>query len=73
MRTLAESNQDVREIERSVLIALRTDDFRSLWQKAREVALRIYENQRRNVLDDLRSKVRPGQELTRREAMAEIP
>jgi integrase len=64
VRTLALTYQEAREIERAVLVALRVDDFRSLWPEAREVCLRIFENQGWTIPDDLGPKARPAKELT---------
>lgn len=65
VRTLAGTKQEAREIERAVLIALRVDDYRSLWPEAREVCLRIYENQGWTAPEDLvKKREEPKRELT---------
>lgn len=65
VRTMAETKQEARAIERAVLIALRVDDFRSLWPEARETCLRIYRNQEWTVPDDLvKKREEPKQELS---------
>lgn len=68
VRTLARTKQEAREIERAVLTALRTDDYRSLWPESREVVLRIYENQGWRVPDELVRRAQPNDELTLRDA-----